>query len=192
MSELTTSLPHLKYGKVYEVYETSFRKIDSEIREHHGRVWSVPESKGLEDLFKCGMPLEGICRTLQRPSAGVLSKLVKAGYLKYDTAKDAYLRLEPPEPCKNSLNPQPPIYQLPDQQLEETNMTAKIIETKVFVNGTDATNMDDMTIYNLMAKTEAEIAKLKSIKAVSRKLTERIEDLEKQVQKLANYVDDRS
>ena len=70
-------------------------------------------------------------------------------------------------------------------------MSKNLIESKVFVNGTDATGMSDGEIFSLIAKTEAEITKLEAIKTPSKKLAAAIDKLQEDVVKLATYVDER-
>lgn len=70
-------------------------------------------------------------------------------------------------------------------------MTAKLIENKVYINGTDATGLSDKEIFVLIAKTEAEIDKMKAIKTPSKKLAAAIDKLQEDVVKLATYVDER-
>ena len=55
----------------------------------------------------------------------------------------------------------------------------------------DATDLSDKEIFVLIAKTEAEIDKMKAIKTPSKKLAAAIDKLQEDVVKLATYVDER-
>ena len=79
----------------------------------------------------------------------------------------------------------------PETTKKESTMSKQLIESKVFVNGIDATGMADAEIFRLIAKTEGEIEKLRAIKTASKKLSGAISKLEADVIKLAEYVDSR-
>ena len=65
------------------------------------------------------------------------------------------------------------------------------IETKTFINGIDASTLDDAAIFQRIAKLEQEIDKLRSIRAGSTKLVAAINKLEGGVADLVRYVDAR-
>ena len=115
-------------------------------------------------------------RGIAAPIRGVISKLQRGRYIYYDYADGCYRVSNPTQPATIK---------------KESTMSKQLIESKVFVNGTDATGMADAEIFRLIAKTEDEIAKLRAIKTASKKLSGAISKLEADVIKLAEYVDSR-
>ena len=118
---------------------------------------------------------------MQRPAEGVISKLQRGGDICYDHT----------DGCYRVSNPTQPATTQPATTKKELTMSKPLIESKVFVNGIDATDMADSEIFRLIAKTEDEIAKLRAIKTASKKLSGAISKLEADVTKLAEYVDSR-
>lgn len=169
-------------------FDTSFARRDTERRARHGRPWIASEYEALRELFMQGKTLQEICVALHRPADGTLNKLREQHLLRFDSVSfcDYYVALPFNHPGR-LLEPAP---QLATTK-EEPVMSKNLIESKVFVNGIDATGMSDTEIFSLIAKTEAEIAKLRAIKTVSKKLSGAISKLEADVVKLAEYVDSR-
>lgn len=75
--------------------------------------------------------------------------------------------------------------------MSTTNNTATI-ETKTFILGRDASTMTDIEIFNLIAKTEADLCKLKGIQTKSSKLAAHIARVESDLGHLAEYLDSRA
>lgn len=157
-------------------FNTSFARTDNVKRARHGLPWTPAEYASLERLFVAGHDLKHISEALLRPADGVISKLQHCGFIRYNPANNRYLVTNPPKPATTK---------------EEPTMSKQLIESKVFVNGIDATGMADAEIFRLIAKTEDEIAKLRAIKTASKKLSGAISKLEDDVIKLADYVDSR-
>lgn len=165
-------------------FDTSFVGVDKERRARHGMPWTSYEYDRLKDLFQKGSSLKTMCEAMQRPAEGVLAKLISCGHIVPDT--DHYNRYNYAPASKvafDDCHESTPV--------KEVTMTKNLIESKVFVNGTDATDMSDAEIFRLIAKTEDEISKLKAIKTPSKKLSDAISKLEADVIKLAEYVDSR-
>lgn len=166
------------------VFDTSFAGADKERRARHGMPWTSHDYDRLKDLFQKGSNLKTICEAMQRPAEGVLAKLISRGHIVPDV--DHYNRYNYAPASKvafGDCHESTPV--------KEVTMTKNLIESKVFVNGTDATDMSDAEIFRLIAKTEDEIGKLKAIKTPSKKLSDAISKLESDVIKLAEYVDSR-
>ena len=157
-------------------FNTSFALTDNVKRACHGLPWTPDEYITLARLFVAGRDLEYISEEMQRPAEGVISKLQRGGYICYDYTDGCYRVSNPTQPATIK---------------KESTMSKQLIESKVFVNGIDATDMADAEIFRLIAKTEDEIAKLRAIKTASKKLSGAISKLEADVTKLAEYVDSR-
>lgn len=165
-------------------FDTSFAGVDKERRARHGMPWTSHDYDRLRDLFQKGSSLKTMCEAMQRPAEGVLAKLISCGHLVSDTWGYHHYNYAPANKVvfDDCHEPAP---------MKEVTMTKNLIESKVFVNGTDATNMSDAEIFRLIAKTEDEIGNLKAIKTPSKKLSDAISKLEADVIKLAEYVDSR-
>ena len=157
-------------------FNTSFALTDNVKRACHGLPWTPDEYITLARLFVAGRDLEYISEEMQRPAEGVISKLQRGGYICYDYTDGCYRVSNPTQPATIK---------------KESTMSKQLIESKVFVNGIDATGMADAEIFQLIAKTEDEIAKLRAINTASKKLSGAISKLEADVIKLAEYVDSR-
>ena len=79
-----------------------------------------------------------------------------------------------------------------EENIMSTPNTAVTIETKTFILGRDASTMTDVEIFNLMAKTEAELCRLKGIQTKSTKLAAHIARVEYDLCHLAEYLDKRA
>ena len=157
-------------------FNTRFALTDNVKRARHGLPWTLGEYTELAKLFVAGHDLKCISEALQRPADGVISKLQSGRYICYDPPNKRYYVNNPTQP---------------ETTKKESTMSKQLIESKVFVNGIDATGMADAEIFRLIAKTEDEIAKLRAIKTTSKKLSDAILNLEVDLIKLAEYVDSR-
>lgn len=168
-------------------FDASFARTDTVRRARHGRPWTVEEYGLLRKSFMQGHSLQQMCELLQRPADGTLNKLRHLRLIEFDGLRGCdyyYVAL----PINHPARLAPSTTEL---KKEEPTMNKNLIETKTFVNGVDATGMSDAEIFSLIAKTEAEIAKLEAIKTPSKKLAEAIGKLKTGVAELAEYVDDR-
>ena len=164
-------------------FDTSFARTDTERRARYGLPWTSNDYANLRKLYLEGSSLVDMCHALQRPADGVLAKLRSTGLVAYDLLDNTYHCVVLPNPRRQTLaTPNTP---------KEPTMSKNLIESKVFVNGTDAIGMSDGEIFSLIAKTEAEITKLEAIKTPSKRLQGAIEKLKADVGKLAEYVDSR-
>lgn len=175
----------------------------------HGVVWTAVEYDILVAEFCTGKSLKTICHVLERSPAGVIPKLESLGlirvvpglgdYSRYvcdqrpvdswlyqrESVRDVIKKLcEVPE-----LSTQ--LTQLTQPTKEPTMAAAKTIESKTFILGQDAEGMTDQDIFNLIAKTEKEIAALNAIQSKPKKLTSKIEEMQKDIDKLVKFVDER-
>ena len=174
------------------IFDSSFESRDNVTRKRHGLPWLTAELSRLRELYQEGKPLQEMCEMLERPATGTLTKLVGVGCLRRETDtrsyRSIYYYLMPLAEDTAAVNEA--INQIETTQ-KEPAMTAKLIENKVYINGTDATGLSDKEIFVLIAKTEAEIDKMKAIKTPSKKLAAAIDKLQEDVVKLATYVDER-
>lgn len=65
--------------------------------ERYGLTWTSVEETVLKNLFTSRFDFERICKVMQRPAAGVLSKLVKLGCI-IESGPDVYKHAPPREP----------------------------------------------------------------------------------------------
>lgn len=172
------------------IFDSSFEGRDNITRKRHGLPWLAAELSSLRELFQEGKSLQEMCEMLERPATGTLTKLVGVGCLRRETDLRSYRSIyyyrmplaEDTAAVNEAIN---------QTTEKEPTMTAKLIENKVYINGTDATGLSDKEIFVLIAKTEAEIDKMKTIKTPSKKLAAAIDKLQEDVVKLATYVDER-
>ena len=174
------------------IFDSSFEGRDNVTRKRHGLPWLSTELSRLRELFQEGRSLQEMCGLLERPATGTLTKLVGVGCLTRETDPRSYRSIYY---CRMPLAEDTAAVNETINQTEtiqkEPAMTAKLIENKVYINGTDATGLSDKEIFVLIAKTEVEIDKMKAIKTPSKKLAAAIDKLQEDVVKLATYVDER-
>ncbi len=174
------------------IFDSSFEGRDNVTRKRHGLPWLTAELSSLRELDQEGKSLQEMCEILERPATGTLTKLVGVGCLRRETDTRSYRSIyyyrmplaEDTAAVNEAINQT-------ETTQKEPAMTAKLIENKVYINGTDATGLSDKEIFVLIAKTEAEIDKMKAIKTPSKKLAAAIDKLQEDVVKLATYVDER-
>ena len=172
------------------IFDSSFEGRDNVTRKRHGMPWLSTELLRLRELFQEGKSLQEMCEMLERPATGTLTKLVGVGCIRRETDTRSYRSIyyyrmplaEDTAAVNEAIN---------QTTEKEPAMTAKLIENKVYINGTDATGLSDKEIFVLIAKTEVEIDKMKAIKTSSKKLAAAIDKLQEDVVKLATYVDER-
>ena len=172
------------------IFDSSFESRDNVTRKRHGLPWLAAELSSLRELYQEGKSLQEMCEMLERPATGTLTKLVGVGCLRRETDTRSYRSTYY---CRMPLaEDTAAVNEAINQTIEkEPTMTAKLIENKVYINGTDATGLSDKEIFVLIAKTEAEIDKMRAIKTPSKKLAAAIDKLQEDVVKLATYVDER-
>ena len=176
------------------IFDSSFEGRDNVTRKRHGLPWLPIELSSLRELYQNGRSLQEMCERLERPATGTLTKLVGVGCIRRETDtrnyRSIYYYRMPLAEDTAAVNEA--INQTTTETIQkEPAMTAKLIENKVYINGTDATGLSDKEIFVLIAKTEAEIDKMKAIKTSSKKLAAAIDKLQEDVVKLATYVDER-
>ena len=173
-----------------QIFDSSFESRDNVTRKRHGLPWLTVELSRLRELYQEGRSLQEMCEMLERPATGTLTKLVGVGCLRRETDTRSY---QSTYYCRMPLAEDTAAVNEAINQTtqKEPAMTAKLIENKVYINGTDATGLSDKEIFVLIAKTEAEIDKMKAIKTPSKKLAAAIDKLQEDVVKLATYVDER-
>lgn len=69
--------------------------------------------------------------------------------------------------------------------------TPKLIEKKTFINGVDASTLTDDQIFSVIKQAEAEIEGLELINNKPEKLGKKIAKLQKAIEKVRQYVDER-
>lgn len=162
-------MPELQY------YNTSVGNLKN--LENSGKKWEEGELASLLDNYHLGLSLHDICVRHKRPRSGVLNKLCELRVLRYVSTNYQYVIVQLPNNVK--------------QTEKEIIMSTENIETKVFIQGKDASEMTDAQIFSLIAKLEAEQDKLSQIKNKPKKLVLAVEKLGQDIQRLVEYVDAR-
>lgn len=167
-------------------FDSSFLGEDKEIRARHGKPWQPDEEGKLHKLFRTGANLVSMCAQMQRPASGVLTRLNRMGLIRQNPDDQNYYYVE--KPTVNSEDLAHPSYK---SAAKEPTMTAPTIETRVLINGRDATDMTDTQIFNLIGELEGKIKKLEAIEAKPKKLMAAIVGMKEDIAKLVEYVDGR-
>lgn len=189
------------------IFDTSYLERGNVRRERHGKPWESSEYARLSELYMRRASLQRMCEDLGRPAAGVIPKLEDLGCIarlsgnwRDPASKVWYCRMEQnpiPAPLGKQVS-----YDLhspsnsnpnPDPQEEPTMSasTPKTIETRILIQGEDASQLSDGAIFTLIAKLEAQAEKLGAIKAKPKKLEAAIAEIQADIAKLCNYVDTR-
>ena len=157
--------------------------------ERHGKPWIASELKDLCRWFMEGKSLQHIIQLSGRSAGGVLPKLREAHLIVSMPAVRPYYpdyayAVDIDEPTEQPITEVQPIE-------EPTMTTLANIENKVLIQGQDAANMSDDQIFDLIAKLEAQQARLNNIGTKPKKLTAKIEALSNDIALLVEYVDGR-
>lgn len=146
----------------------------------YGLPWAPKEFENLRKLFEAGHPLRTICGVMQRPPAGIVTKLHHLKLVDYDTISGKYY------------------YSLKKETImaNEDNNCAKVsntpnIEVKTFIGGEDAARMSDEQIFNKIASLEDQITKASRIMTRPKKLDKLVESIQADINKLVEFVDAR-
>lgn len=143
-----------------------------------GQRWTPEDDDRLRNMVASGYSIVEMCQLLGRDTGGIIGRFVNLGIAKLND-EGYYVQITDNQPTttkENSMNP----------------TTTATIETKTFILGRDASTMTDVEIFNLIAKTEAELAKFKGISTKSAKLAAHIARVECDLRRLAEYLDNRA
>lgn len=156
-------------------------------RRNHGARWTPDDYDRLAHAwFHTDYSFDEICNKMGRSYASIIAKLQERGYVKLNPNTMCY---EGDRQSSQTTQTQTASTNETATK-EDTTMNANI-ETKTFINGIDASTLDDAAIFQRIAKLEQEIDKLRSIRAGSTKLVAAINKLEGDVADLVRYVDAR-
>ena len=206
--------PGLRKGAEFDV---SFAKLpganDRERWSRYGRIWGAQEVAQLKGLFWSGRNLEYICRAMERPPNGVLSKLAEHHCLTFDPTALKYLvRKKTPTNSNTSdagIAPEPEPTTSPAEIAEHIdkavshltrvsnslkeilmNKTEIIkIETKTFLNGTDVNTMSPAHLFAHIQNVENEIRRLSTLVNQPKQVRDYVASLEKGLDSLMKAVD---
>lgn len=165
-----------------------------------GKAWYAHEEESLAVCFKAGMQIEDLAPRFGRDRDGVLRKLEKLGLIEDKWLNETYFYAcdyEPFSSLSAGVMPHNVAVSINGSTItlqnltKETPMSTPTIENKTFILGKDASQMSDGEIFNLIAKTEGELAKLKAITTKSSKLAAHIKKVEADLKALAAYLDGR-
>lgn len=167
---------------------------------NHGTLWTFTAITNLKRMFLDKAGLLTLCREFGRTQVSILKKLEALSLIypangRYYLSNDSEIAIfgSHPEPTgkgydEPNLASKTPICN--KQPIKENDMPT--IETKVFISGQLATEMTDMQIFSKIAKLEDGIEVLKRVKARPIKLTAMINEMQQDVLKLVEYVDNRT
>lgn len=153
--------------------------------ERHGLPWTSEEHAKLKSLWlDSNWSFAAICQILKRPETGVAAKLQHMGYICHNSSLgcNEYEVLNRPSPLKAEKAAKEP-----------TNpFESKIMfEVKTFINEQDASKLSDAEIFVLMAKAEKNLESFKNLKTSSKKKDAAIAQIEADLAKMAEYLDNR-
>lgn len=152
-----------------------------------GKPWTVEDISVINEMFDRGQALPALCYKVYRTPVGVLAQLRKSGRLVQDPVTYQYFVNDPNWTDCTAARA--------DKQAtkinEETIMNNANIETKVFIQGKDASGLSDNQIFQAIAKLEVEMASLEKIKNKPKKLQAVLEAMQADIEKLVEYVDAR-
>lgn len=84
-------------------FDVSYRHHDKEQRARQGQIWEKDELIRLKAHFLEGSDLKELCRILQRPAHGIVSKLKQMRLIRGDWTSDDYEVIQPrPKPKTDS------------------------------------------------------------------------------------------
>lgn len=146
-----------------------------------GSRWTQEDDDRLRNMVESGYSIKEMCQLLGRDIGGITGRFVNLGIAQLND---------------DGFYVQTKTYSTPTcitkENIMTTPNTAATIETKTFILGRDASTMTDIEIFNLIAKTEAELVKLKGIQTKSSKLAAHIARVEYDLCHLAEYLDNRA
>lgn len=142
-----------------------------------GQRWTPEDDDRLRNMVASGYSIVEMCQLLGRDPGGITGRFVNLGIAQLND-EGYYVQITDNEPTTTTK--------------ENTVHTTATIETKTFILGRDASTMTDVEIFNLIAKTEAELVKFEGIKTKSTKLAAHIEKVKNDLCRLAEYLDSRA
>lgn len=149
----------------------------------YGQRWDDEEKATLLRFAQQRYSLHRLCGFMQRPAAGVLAKLIDLHQIERVPGTDHYQWVPSPSERNHNTTQQPS---------KESAMTTPNIETKTFINGSDASSMNDAQIFSKIATLEAEHNRLDGIQNKPKKLVAVMAAIKEDIAKLVAYVDSRA
>lgn len=146
--------------------------MDFTLYSRYGKVWVQDEVQNLYHHFCQGRDLKYLCEVLNRPPAGVLSKLCQYKWLICDHTRNRYYYAEEIMP------------------LNSNELELKL-ETKTTLGGVDISRLSDQKIFDKILQLEAEVVRLNNMKVPCTKCNIHIAKLQKTIKELAEFVDGR-
>lgn len=191
------------------IFDTSGDKYKTpENCPNHNGTWDTKTLETLIDLMRDGCSLQELCKHMGRTRGSIISRLQTMGFIEpvnssvqgyygpWKYTSSALIRINKSKLPKANMASTGPTFikssteQNYISQPKETTMTT-IIETRTFIQGTDAANLSDDAIFNLIHKLEGEVAGLRVIKTQPKKLAAKIAKMEEDIKALSDYVDGR-
>jgi hypothetical protein len=173
----------------HKVFEPKTSSDETKLLRY-GLPWSSSEFETLELLWGTkGYALDAISTKMQRPIAGILAKLRDLGFVVRDTVDCCHYCFYDTSTncCVKNLSLAAPKTTQPTQ---ETTIMANI-EIKTFIDNQDASRLSDDEIFSKIAALELQINQLSAISRKPKKLDEKIQKLQQDIEALVEYVDNR-
>lgn len=152
--------------------------------ERHGLPWTDKEYRKLKSLWiDSNLSFAAICKILKRPETGVAAKLQHMGYI-YNSSLDynEYEVLNRPSPLKAEKAAKEPT---------NTFESKIMFEVKTFINEQDASKLSNTEIFKMIAAAEKNLESFKNLKTPSKKKDAAIAQIEADLAKMAEYLDNR-
>lgn len=180
------------------------RSLSGQVFQNHGKAWTEEHKSVLKEMFDDGKSCLSMSLRLGRRPDAVAAKLEDLRRLHrsldpsyggvYEVSELHFKLRGLPNPYRVAQtdgdsvdDPKPQ----PQPQPESTTMNAPAIETRTFIDGTDASSLSDEAIFLKIAKAEEQVAKYEKIVTKPKKLQAKIDAMKKAIQELADYVDSR-
>lgn len=198
LTEATTRYASQLMEKQMRQFNTSASSVyaSPESAVNHGKHWTGTDEKMLERTFKDGANLAKCCVIMGRTTASILAKLCDMGLIwaqprGLESDETRYFYVETTTTTGRMTSTTPAMQQIPKTQPTEDITMINSIETRIFINGQDASKLSDDTIFDLIRNQEKEIANLEATKTKPKKLTAKIAKMQEDLAALVTYVDAR-
>ena len=148
------------------------------------QTWESEERKTVVELFDSGFSLEYICKDMERPPAGVLSKLAYYGKIQRSVSDGLYYVCV----SEGKIEKEP---KMGNECKVACDMKAKLFETKVFILGREASTWSDGDILSLIRDRQNELVDLGTLNVTSKRVDAMKKAKQAEIDKLVEFLDGR-
>jgi len=153
----------------------------------YGLTWHEPELELLRSLYNEGVSVLDICSKMERPAAGILSKLTTIGFVRHSADGNYYCVVD-----SDQVSSSAPVQDDGNiKQIQGEVEMANNIETVVMIRGVNAADKTDDEIFELIRMLESSTEGLERIVNKPNKLRTKIEQIKADIIALVSYVDSR-